>query len=214
MRLQQYITEYKSDLKEIMPREDDPRLDEVLKMLEKDCKKFIDETEGFLFRGTNRRIGDLIKKNTARSDRNPVDTSARIHKMADISFKEKFGWKARSEGVFTATRDSMTKGYGANLYLVFPIGNFGFVWSEEHYDFYIAQSEAQSNKRDRVTHRNYSLDQSDVDLLIDDYTNKNLKQAFADRQAREVILHCPNGYYYVNSMMIGELSHYLGIERY
>jgi hypothetical protein len=214
MKLERYLTEYRSTKDEIMSREEDPRLDEVLVTLEKDCMKFIKETEGFLFRATNRRIGDLIKKNNARADRNPVDVPRKIHDMADKSFKKKFGWKVRSEGLFTATRESMTKGYGANMYLVFPIGDYKYVWSDKWFDFYLAQSDKRANIQDPKSQFRVDLEQHHIDELASDYTNKNLKKAFADRMAREIILSCPNGYYYVNSMMTGELSYYLGLERY
>lgn len=212
MRLYEYIT----SKGEIMSRENDPSLDNSLNILEKECSQFIRETGGFLYRSTNRRLGSdvVIAKQTPRSDRRPVDTRKRIHDMADKSFKKKFGWKVRSEGVFTSTKPGMTKGYGSNLYLVFPINGYKFVYSEEHYDFFIAQSELESRLRREYKDPNHFLEQKDVDTLVDKYFGGNLKKAWADRQSREVILNCPNGYYYVSSMAIGELSYYLNIERY
>ncbi len=210
MRLYEYI----SDKSEIMAREDDATLDEILTLVERDCKKFIKETAGFLFRATNRQLGTPIKKMKQRTNRRPVDTSRRVHEMADKAFQKKFGWKVRSEGLFTATRPSMTEGYGMNRYLVFPIGDFDYVWSEEHYDFFISQSELHSRVKRELGKPNAKLEQKHVNELIDEYTDKNLKKAFRDRMAREVVLRCPNGYYYVNTLAIGELSYYLGIERY
>ena len=128
-----------------MKREDDPALDELLTVLEKDCSQFIKDTGGFLYRSTNRSLGGKIyQKVKSRKDRRPVDTPRNIHNWADQAFKKRFGWKARSEGVFTATRPAMTKGYGMDLYLVFPLNGYKYVWSKEHYDFFISQSELET----------------------------------------------------------------------
>lgn len=209
MKLQKYLTEYISDKKDIMDRNEDKDLDNTLTLLERDCKKFINETGGFLYRGTNRKMGDIIRKMEARSDRKPVDTSPRVHQFADKAFKKRFGWKVRSEGLFTATKPAMTTGYGANRYLVFPIGDYKYVWSKEVYDFFIIQSNIMSTYQlnpDTVKYEH-------IEEIVDMYHDKLLKYAWSDRQSREVILHCPNGYYYVNTLAIGELSYYLKIER-
>lgn len=213
MRLYEYI----SSKNEVMDRKKDPALDELLTVLERDCKKFIKETGGFLFRGTNRTLGgDIYKKTNPREDRRPVDTPRMVHALADELYFKKFGWKVRSEGLFTATNISMTAGYGSNRYLVFPIGNFEYVWSEDSYDFFITQSNLASDyQRSTGTGKDMKkqFPKEIMQGLVDMYTDKNLKKAWSDRQSREIILHCPNGYYYVNTLSIGELSHYLNIDR-
>jgi len=208
MRLYEYI----SNKDEVMDRANDPDLDRALTMLEKDCQKFIKETGGFLFRATDRRLGDVIKKMKQREDRRPLNTKKYIHALADTAFQKSFGWKARTDALFTSTHPSQTRGYGSNMYLVFPIGNYKYIWSDEISDFFIKQSGMESVKQ-RVYPYTAKLDQDDMDSLMPEYTDKNLKKAWADRESREVMLNCPNGYYYVNTLMIGELSHYLNIER-
>jgi len=215
VKFEQYITDLITE-QGTRIRGEDPDLDNVLTILQKDCSLFIRETGWFLYRGTNRQLerGVFISKQKPRLNRRPVDTRKRVHDMADKSFMKKFGWKVRSEGVFTATRPGMSRGYGKNLYLMFPVNGYKFVYSEDHYDFFIAQSQIESELRLRYKDPLYFLEQKDVDFLVDGYFGGNLKKAWRDKQAREVIFNCPNGYYYVDMVIIDELSKYLGIERY
>lgn len=212
------LYEYMSSKNDIIKGGDGPNFTDLLVLLEKDCKKFIRETGGFLYRATNRNIGSevLYSKQTSRNNRRPVDTSRSTHFLADSLFKSEFGWKVRSEGVFTATYPIMTKGYGSNIYLVFPIGDFKYVWSEEATDFYITQSEYGSIWRNK-DRSNLGVDltrhfpKSVMQEIVKLYTNKNLNKAWDDGMSREIILKCPNGYYYVDYSLIGELSYYLDI---
>jgi len=206
MKLKNYLTEYISDKNDVMAREEDPTLNETLKVLEKDCSQFIKETGGFLFRGTNRKLGEPYKKMKARKDRKPLDTSTVGHELADKLFKKKFGWKVRSEGVFTTNRTTMARGYGVNVYMFFPVNGYKYVWSEDVVDFFITYVDAKNNNSGQTTPEL-------MNSIVNEYTNKGLKNVWDDRKTREVIFYCPNGYYMVNTLMIGELSYYFNIER-
>jgi len=121
-------------------------------MINKDCHDFLYETMGsFLVRGV-KGLSE-IPSHTAldhegnemeygiknvRTDRRPLDTSARRHKIFDDWFERKFGWKPRSEGVFAfgeKTSVNELKTYGTPC-VIFPIGPIKYVWSPRVSDLY------------------------------------------------------------------------------
>ena len=77
----------------------------------------------------------LIKK--VRKNRQPKDTADYLHIIFDEAFKKRFGWGVRSQGLFATGCRESTKHYGA-AYIVFPIGDFSFVFSPEIGDLYVA----------------------------------------------------------------------------
>lgn len=120
--------------------------------LSKDCKMFLKEFEKteqpvpkgsksipssyrWLLRGTYKST-DKIKKVTPRSDRQPKDTPPELHKLLDWEFKRRFGWYARSEGVFVTGYYQDAKAYGTAIYMVFPIGRYDYIWSPKVKDLY------------------------------------------------------------------------------
>lgn len=68
-------------------------------------------------------------------DRKPKDTDILIHKGFDEIFQKKFGYKARSESMFVTGSYRSARFYG-DLYAIYPIGNFKFVWSDEITDLF------------------------------------------------------------------------------
>ena len=119
-----YLTE-----KEISP-------DEITFLLKRDCAPYLKQLKGiknFIYRGTNHQV-ERIRKFKARENRTPTDTDIRVHNMLDSIFRKKFGWKARSEGVFTSS-DTNLPDYGTT-YLFFPIGQFKYLWSPKIDDLY------------------------------------------------------------------------------
>jgi len=89
--------------------------------IKNDCKPFLQEIKGagFIYRGI-KNTSWFIKK-TTRSNRNPMNMTQRNLELYDKVFKEKFGWKPRSEGVFTSADLDDMHMYGS-IYYFFPIG--------------------------------------------------------------------------------------------
>jgi hypothetical protein len=107
--------------------------------IEKDCDHWLKEirknnpAKQLVYRGTSSPEDDfeLIK---VRKDRRPKDMSYNWHTSLDYVFKDKFGWKPRSEGLFVGTRN-MASSYG-KVFIVFPVGRYKYLWSEVHSDLY------------------------------------------------------------------------------
>lgn len=68
----------------------------------------------------------LIKN--VRQDRKPRDTHPWVSEWTDNAFEEIFGWKPRSQALFCTGSRSQAEEYG-QVYQIFPIGKFKYVWS-------------------------------------------------------------------------------------
>jgi hypothetical protein len=109
----------------------------IYKLLKKYCSEYLEivKDSRFLFRGTRDIVipGKAIKP---RIDRKPKDMDYNIHELYDKAFYDKFGWKARSEGVFATTDHYDVKiAYGTPYYF-WPFDGFKFIWSNRIKDLY------------------------------------------------------------------------------
>lgn len=70
-------------------------------------------------------------------ERKPSDTNLALHTILDAHLFKHFGFHYRSKGVFCSNSPVQARGYGSDLYLIFPIGEFKYVWSDTLYDAYV-----------------------------------------------------------------------------
>jgi len=129
MRLQQYITEVKITEPE-----------QVIDILKKDCIPFLKELKKtgrkkILYRGYYDFNSGIITKKKTRNDRTPKDMDETTSEYLDNLFKKKFGWYARSAGIFATANVFDTYEYG-KPFLFFPIGKYKYIWSPVVNDLY------------------------------------------------------------------------------
>lgn len=186
MRLQQYINEEKTE-----------DLQAFVNMIKSDCKPFLREMKKanrFLFRGYDAedsygsdKTNIIYYKKKPRKDRKPKDMYPNTHKKLDDLFNEKFGWRARSNGVFCTGDRGTAAAYGSS-HIVFPIGQFRFVWSPKIGDLY-------TEIRKHISSRPGKSSVPDLEKIVDTYTDKDLAKAI--KQMHEISLKCKE-YYLVN----------------
>ena len=179
MRLQNYINEEKENIESIW-----------IKLI-KDCKPFLKElkrsnsiSRQFFYRGSNKINADIIKIKP-RNNRNPLNTPKKIHNYLDQEFKKKFGWKARSEGVFTTS--NFHTGYGKS-HIFFPIGKYKYLYSQQILDLY-------SHLGGGYIEDNYLTNQANIQTIkdaIDTYKSKGMKRAM--ETTFEVMFKCKEYY--------------------
>lgn len=121
MKLQQYLTEAKSE--EISE-------DKIIELIRKNCKPFLTEFNRLtpslaIYRGA--RKGAPYRKFWPRIDRMPSDMHPDNSKRANRLGKEHFGWKWRTEGVFTTNDIFTAESYGVTHFF-FPIGKYKYVY--------------------------------------------------------------------------------------
>lgn len=188
----------------------------IIEYLDKNCKKFLNEIKGnYIFRGIGNYQDYAIK--TPRKDRLPRDLNQKLHDFYDEAFKRAFGWKVRSEGVFTT--GSRTHMYGG-IHLFFPIGNYKYLWSPKIYDLYGYTYELMSldrnNMKDDQTFRLLKAGKLDkktykkllskaVKNIKDEYITKNL--IAAKESGSEITFHCKKYLIvYIKSEMAKEIE--------
>ena len=108
--------------------------------IQKDCKPILkvykksSKDTTYLLRGDRKSRLFLDKK--VRKDRVPKDTPQDWHEGFDEAFNSIFGWEARSEGLFCSASKTISGGYGNSLYVVFPKGEFDYIYSTDIKDLY------------------------------------------------------------------------------
>jgi hypothetical protein len=200
MRLQRYINEAEYTL----------WWDILIKNIKKNCKPYINALKLFsdnnvFYRGyetgSNRNV--FIKK-TPRKDRKPMNTSIELHNMLDDIFEKKFGWRVRSEGVFTSGNMGDTFGYG-DEYVFFPIGKFKYVFSPNVNDLFVDMEHIFSEYEDShdinyLKSHEYKRDALEEFIDKNYVQNKNLNKALV---CREIVWKCKE-YYLVRSSSVRE----------
>lgn len=106
-----------------------------------ECKPFLAQTKLPLYRGMSNvplpedaeqakswPISKLMPHKMQRKDRAPKDTDKTLSKIFDEAIATVAGFKPRSEGTFAVGREDVANLYG-DAFLIFPKGEFKFVWS-------------------------------------------------------------------------------------
>lgn len=170
----------------------------VIEILERDCKPFLDEMKSNkiepIFRSAERIKLDekgMIKK-LCRTDRRPVSTAVSVSNQLDQLFLDKFGVKLRSNGVFTSKQKELLYG---NPYLFFPIGNYKYYWSPSIKDLYATLN---------LNYNKYYGKSLELEKLIDTYQDNDLKAA----GYQEITFVC-NEYYLIDYLYLNEYIEYL-----
>ena len=181
--------------------EDNKSLAYYTKKIQVECKPFIKEIKGAAGTLTRHDVKhglDPAWKKITRKDRRPLDTPKQFHDMIDNWFNKNFGWKSRSSGLFCwGTPFPLL----ASDWMVFPAGNFKYIWSPKitdlygHVEFIFDMAKAKARKHDDL--------QSEMEPAIKEawkemkkefskYTNKNLKKAVVSR--KEIMVDCDYSY--------------------
>jgi len=176
----------------------------IWEAIEKDCKPFLKEARkggDFLWRGAE--IGnDTIEKGTVRKDRRSRFIYKTLHEWLDKSLKELFGWKPRSEGLFTGSH-YITSRFGQPR-MVFPIGKFNYIVLDSKnikliYRYYDEFGYVHELKEKAIKKAIYDI--------IKKYKTKGLSKYLKENEY-ECIVNCKN-YYSVHNkwydFLIGKL---------
>lgn len=114
------------------------KLDAAMALIERDCSFYLKHGPHLshklqMWRGVD-NVRTPFSKQTARKARLPAHTPKELHEFMNDMFQKKFGWPARNGTFVTWDRDTAAT-YG-DLYAVFPIGEFKYVWSPDVQDLY------------------------------------------------------------------------------
>jgi len=112
---------------------------QIARYINEMCQPYLTEIDfspehNILFRGM-KKVPEIISVEKTRKDRRPTATPQAIHELSDNYFYEKFGIKPRSEGTFATRSYGQAKGFGVPA-VIFPVGEFKYVWSPKVADMY------------------------------------------------------------------------------
>jgi len=113
--------------------------EEIITMIMDKCQPVVKEllpfhySDDFLYSGRKYKSEIFIGK--IRKNRRPMDTPLEIHEMFDKMFKKKYGWEPRSNSIF-CTGDIEQAGNYGKPYIIFPIGNFKYLWNPNIKDLF------------------------------------------------------------------------------
>lgn len=126
--------------------------DRIFDILKRDCSDFLNDLKGcyinndienkFFYRGArlNSSYKEPIIRKKSRKNRKPKDTDISISNQIDEIFYDEYGIRPRSSGVFTFSNaysaNSYAESSNGDLYLVFPIGKYNYIWSDSIIDLY------------------------------------------------------------------------------
>ncbi len=167
--------------------EDEKGLDHYVPKIEAECKPFLKDIRnaaGTLFRDDTKNRHKPIWKKVTRLDRAPLDSPKEIHDELDLWFEDKFGWRARSEGLF-CWPIKFKSDFIMGKWLVFPAGNYKYLWSDKVIDLWSTLSgDMRASTEDMI--KGFET------LYGDSYTNKNIKKSIMS--GHEVMINCKYSY--------------------
>lgn len=109
----------------------------LLKTIETKCRPWLAASENgaeVVYRGVKNaeHLGSFIKK--TRTDRKPLDSVPTAHEIYNTLLQHAGSKANRSNSVFTTGYKLEAAEYG-KVYIVFPIGEFNYVWSPKYEDW-------------------------------------------------------------------------------
>ena len=124
---------------EMYPDEYGTKIEVIAEYLRKNCQPYLREinynpSHYALYRGMKHNSEDFTVKEVRLDDRRAQDMDSRSHDALNGYFTKKFGEPFRN-ALFVAGTPHVAESFG-NLYAVFPMGNFTYIWTPEVYDLY------------------------------------------------------------------------------
>ena len=175
MKLQNYIVEEEKGLAYYIPK------------IQAECKPFLKDIKGAagtLFRHDTKNRNKPIWKKITRKNRDPLDTPTHIHNAINDIFLKKFGWKARSQGLFCWSNKFISH-FLLGKWMVFPAGNYKYLWSTKVDDLWAALGDIASiNAEKNVEYFE--------DHFLNTYYNDKIKMSF--KYEHEIMVKCDYSY--------------------
>ena len=198
MRLKKYITE-KIDHDKINWDEEGYAKD-IIKAIKKKCKPWLKESKGLPgYRASRQEQTKYwIKKASVRKNRRPLTMNHDDHELVDDLMNRQYGWRARSNVLFTQGGENTGYFYGNLKYVVFPIGPIKYLWTENfgdltpvieslryeiEHNFDIPEDELESMAKKQIT-----------EVIKKSYTDKDLYKALTKYPNHEIMVNCKNYY--------------------
>lgn len=183
----------------------------ILEESDFDLDKFKDDCEDFLntiipiriplFHGSKNYPDDWEIREPLRN-RSPRDTPLQLHNRVNDYLEDKFGWSARSNGVFVTSSYIDAQSYfRGGVCMIFPIGKWKYMWNYVSRDMTVTYDEFRGGLSDTQP----NADLLDIRQTAIDDTFEHIKhgwrynEGFKDalEKQHEIIIDCDE-YYILN----------------
>ncbi|MDX8383299.1 MAG: hypothetical protein R8M45_04400 [Ghiorsea sp.] len=168
----------------------------MARKIKRDCGDFLSVSNGVpLYRAMAIEKETLMRKYTVKRGRRkakPDRVVAKTEALFDKYTKKEFGESFRSGSMYATTQYNDTLIYAVNIFAVFPLDGFKFLWSPKVKDFSI---DSYNKYKAVPQYERGEVDSSAVIEVFDSmkYTNSNLKAAL--KSQHEIMFDVPRGYY-------------------
>ena len=170
--------------------------------VKEDCQSYINQnpaaiTTSPLFRGIH-SSQDTLKKKVRLDNRQPLDSSNSVHAELNRVFQDQFGEPFRN-ALFVTNDKYQANNYG-EIYIIFPRGNFTFLWSPDMEDIFNAYENKLHTESDEDFV--YAL------LRNNNYYTNSLPKAI--HSGNEIMMRC--GSYYAIRQSSLDVNTQMGIQ--
>jgi hypothetical protein len=181
------------------------QLGNLIKLLKRECGPFLAAVDKPLFRGIKHTYRSSFKddedmgvdrsvrpmydyyardglgaavvlKGNVRDNRESKDSSSAFMAMYDNYFKDRFGYKARSQSLFTFFSEHTADQYkrpAGDVYMIFPRGEFKYIWSPYIADLFLDFEEHWGHPPERGFNFHVAIKKAMDELGIGDGDEKS-----------------------------------------
>jgi len=168
----------------------DVRMYQQLQLIHRNCQPFLKEWLKS-FKGHNLEIwyrgmqsSVSFFQRDVRTERIPTNTDVELHLELDSEFNKRYGHKYRSNALFVTGDVSEANEYGS-VFMIFPIGDFKYLWNERIDDLFLFTDILSGNKPE------YSSG-TYKEKLLSTYKSTNMMRAINSEV--EIMLACKQYY--------------------
>jgi hypothetical protein len=170
----------------------------IAQLLKRDCRYYLEENPDPigkfpLYRGLGPTSKLFLKKEVHLTNRIPKDIPMSVHTILNDKFEHKFEYPYRN-GLFATGAEEIALTYSkvnGVSYIIFPIGDFSFIWSPTIYDLY---SELDGFSADEFDDEAEYREQ--IDKIVNSYKDEALLTAI--QSSREIMIWC-EAYYAIRA---------------
>jgi len=188
----------------------DEHLEEIKETLQKRCMPFLKEFDASIYRGYQKGLGNrMIARKAARKDRIPRFIPIEVHKELDDLLESMYGWRPRSNGVFTADKTSAGHfGMGIqNTFMFFPAGKYQYIWTAQISELYKYYDDL--TKENPATPEYEDIKDNLINFIKSGIYNTNrLKKIVKNDIPYEAIFNCES-YYLVDTDIKNEITEFM-----
>lgn len=177
---------------------------QAVESIVRDCQPYLkdidyDPGKYMLHRGMP--ISDPFVTKKVRKGRKPTDMPDELHDMIDSWMDDELDAPFRSYAIFASGSEKFAKRYGT-AYIIFPIGQYQFAWSQKAHDLYDKLENAEIIDHMHTAENQHKFTQ-ELEQFLDSLNYQTTDMQSAIKSGHEIMIHCER-YYAVNKSLFDQ----------